>query len=192
MVFHRAASAPPMRAGPSGAGTGICRRSRPVAALCGLHGRHGAPLLLTRTRSPRSPSATGSPRGSCYRVKKPGEPASTRHRAPATISLRGLPSTPPHPRPRAIAMNTVQPRGRSAGAVRRRSGCLGKFCSGGQDKSFSEAVRSRTSRGILMVSIPAPARTASNVLVNWPARSRTRNRKAAVPSSRSISRLRAC
>ena len=40
--------------------------------------------------------------------------------------------------------------------------------------------------------IPAPARTASNELVNWPARSRTRNRKIVARSSRSISRLRAC
>ena len=31
--------------------------------------------------------------------------------------------------------------------------------------------------GIFTVSIPAPARTASNDAVNWPARSRTRNRK---------------
>src|SRR5512133_807604 len=46
--------------------------------------------------------------------------------------------------------------------------------------------------GICAVSIRAPARTASNDAVNWPARSRTRNRKAAARSSRSISRLRAC
>ena len=46
--------------------------------------------------------------------------------------------------------------------------------------------------GIFTVSIPAPAMTASNVVVNCPARSRTRNRKPSPRSSRSISRLRAC
>src|ERR687890_455439 len=43
--------------------------------------------------------------------------------------------------------------------------------------------------GILTVAIPAPARTASKAVVNWPARSRTRNRKVAARSSRSISRF---
>src|SRR5919107_1713008 len=46
--------------------------------------------------------------------------------------------------------------------------------------------------GIFTVLIPAPVRTASKAVVNWPARSRTRNRKLAARSSRSISRLRAC
>src|SRR4051794_25234319 len=46
--------------------------------------------------------------------------------------------------------------------------------------------------GILTVSMPAPARTASKAVVNWPARSRMRNRKVATRSSKSISRLRAC
>ena len=56
---------------------------------------------------------------------------------------------------------------------------VGEFGSGGQDKSFGEAVLARTSRRILTMSMPAPARTASKAVVNWPARSRTRNRKVA-------------
>jgi hypothetical protein len=40
--------------------------------------------------------------------------------------------------------------------------------------------------------MPAPVRTASNEVVNCPARSRTRNRNPPARSSRSISRLRAC
>src|SRR3954447_15342650 len=46
--------------------------------------------------------------------------------------------------------------------------------------------------GIFTLSMPAPVSTASNELVNWPARSRTRNRKVAARLSRSIRRLRAC
>ena len=64
--------------------------------------------------------------------------------------------------------------------------------SGGQDESFGEAVCSWRSRWDLDCVDPAPARTASNELVNYPARSRTRNRKVVARSSRSISRLRAC
>src|SRR6266496_3037710 len=40
--------------------------------------------------------------------------------------------------------------------------------------------------------MPMPARTASNDAVNCPARSRTRNRKSAARSPRSIRRLRIC
>ena len=36
------------------------------------------------------PRAVKRARHNSYRVKKPGEPASTRHRAPATINIRGL------------------------------------------------------------------------------------------------------
>ena len=58
---------------------------------------------------------------------------------------------------------------------------VGEFGSGGQHEAFGEAVRSRTSRRDFTASMPAPAKTASNELVNWPAR-----------SSRSTSRLRVC
>ena len=40
------------------------------------------------------PRAVKRARHNSYRVKKPGEPASTRHRAPATINLRGLKPRP--------------------------------------------------------------------------------------------------
>src|SRR5689334_17204660 len=40
--------------------------------------------------------------------------------------------------------------------------------------------------------MPALAKAASNEAMNWPARSRTRNRKSAARSPRSTSRLRAC
>ena len=40
--------------------------------------------------------------------------------------------------------------------------------------------------------MPTLARAASNDSVNWPARSRTRNRKSAARSPRSTSRLRIC
>ena len=43
---------------------------------------------------------------------------------------------------------------------------VGEFGSGGQDESFGEAVRPRQRGGIFTVSIPAPARTASNEVVN--------------------------
>ena len=65
VVFHRAASAPPMRAGPLG------RRHRDLPSQPTSRRALRSPRtarstsLLTRTRSPRPPSATGSPRGSC-------------------------------------------------------------------------------------------------------------------------------
>jgi len=46
--------------------------------------------------------------------------------------------------------------------------------------------------GILITSMPASARTASNDALNCPARSRIKNRKQAARSPRSISRLRTC
>src|SRR4051795_13170565 len=46
--------------------------------------------------------------------------------------------------------------------------------------------------GILTTSMPASANTASNESVNWPARSRTRNRNRATCSPRSMTRLRTC
>src|SRR3954453_16083618 len=65
----------------------------------------------------------------------------------------------------------------------------------GQDEAFGEAVRPRTPRRDLhhlTTSMPASARTASNEAVNWPARSRTRNRNRAASWPRSMRRLRAC
>jgi hypothetical protein len=46
--------------------------------------------------------------------------------------------------------------------------------------------------GILTTSMPPPAKTASNEAVNWPARSRTGNRKSSARSPKAISRFRAC
>lgn len=46
--------------------------------------------------------------------------------------------------------------------------------------------------GIFTTSIPAAGSTAPNPSVNWPARSRTRNRNRVARSPRSISRFRAC
>src|SRR3954454_16591945 len=69
---------------------------------------------------------------------------------------------------------------------------VAEFGSGGQDEALAKQFARGHRGGIFTVSIPAPASTASNDTVNWPARSRTRNRKAVERSSRSISRLRAC
>jgi hypothetical protein len=47
--------------------------------------------LLIPERAERScPRAVKRARHNKYRVKKPGEPASTRHRTPATIMLHSL------------------------------------------------------------------------------------------------------
>ena len=50
-------------------------------------------LLIPPRRERTCPRAVKRARHNSYRIKKPGEPASTRHRAPATINLRGLPRT---------------------------------------------------------------------------------------------------
>ncbi len=49
-----------------------------------------------------------------------------------------------------------------------------------------------TGSGVLMIWMPSLAKTASNMLVNFEARSRIRNLNCATRSSRSMSRLRAC
>ncbi|HVI36755.1 MAG TPA: hypothetical protein VM684_11035 [Gaiellales bacterium] len=52
-----------------------------------------AALLIPPRRERTCPRAVKRARHNSYRIKKPGEPASTRHPAPATINLRGLPRT---------------------------------------------------------------------------------------------------
>jgi len=49
-----------------------------------------ATLLIPPWRERTCPRAVKRARHNSYRVKKPGEPASIRHRAPATINIRGL------------------------------------------------------------------------------------------------------
>ena len=67
---------------------------------------------------------------------------------------------------------------------------VGEFGSDGQHESFGEAVRSGTSgrdpHRVYPVSTLAPAKMLSKAVVNWPARSRTRNRNVVARSSRSI------
>ena len=63
---------------------------------------------------------------------------------------------------------------------------------GGEHERFGIGVRPRASGGIFTASMPTPAGTASNDAVNCPARSRTRNRKSAARSPRSIMRFRVC
>ena len=50
-------------------------------------------LLIPDRRERTCPRAVKRARHNSYRVKKPGEPASTRHRAAATINLHRLPQT---------------------------------------------------------------------------------------------------
>jgi hypothetical protein len=69
---------------------------------------------------------------------------------------------------------------------------VGEFGSDGQHEAFGEAVRSRASRRDLHRVDAGPGQDRVDEVVNWPARLRTRNRKVAARSSRSISRLRAC
>ena len=69
---------------------------------------------------------------------------------------------------------------------------VGDLGPGGEHEPFRISVRARAAGRIFTPSIPAPASTASNVSVNCPARSRTRDRKPAARSPRSISRLRIC
>jgi hypothetical protein len=45
---------------------------------------------------------------------------------------------------------------------------VGELGPGGQHESFGVAVRFGTAGWIFTVSMPAPARTASNEVVNWP------------------------
>jgi hypothetical protein len=66
---------------------------------------------------------------------------------------------------------------------------VGNLGPGGEHEPFRIRVRMRAG-GIFTASIPASARTASNDTVNCPDRSRTRNRKSAARSPRSIRRLR--
>ncbi len=72
------------------------------------------------------------------------------------------------------------PAGACGGSARPWSGC-------GRDGARREAPR-RDLDGV----DPGDGQDESNAVVNWPVRSRTRNRKAAARSSRSIARLRAC
>ena len=51
-------------------------------------------LLIPDRRERTCPRAVKRARHNSYRVKNPGEPASTRHRAPATINIRGLKPRP--------------------------------------------------------------------------------------------------
>jgi hypothetical protein len=69
---------------------------------------------------------------------------------------------------------------------------VGDFGPGSEDESFGIGVARGLRGGIFTASMPASARTASNDAVNCPARSRTRNRKSAARSPRSIRRLRIC
>ena len=63
---------------------------------------------------------------------------------------------------------------------------VGDFGPGGEDEPFCIGVRERTSGRIFTAWIPALARTVSDDAVNRRARSRTRNRKSAARSPRSI------
>lgn len=49
-----------------------------------------AALLIPKRRERTCTRAVKRARHNQYRVKKPGEPASTRHQAPATINLHTL------------------------------------------------------------------------------------------------------
>jgi hypothetical protein len=69
---------------------------------------------------------------------------------------------------------------------------VGDLGPGGEHEPFGIGVRPRASGGIFTASMPTPAGTASNDAVYWPARSRTRNRKSAARSPRSIRRFRIC
>ena len=69
---------------------------------------------------------------------------------------------------------------------------VGDLGPGGEHEPCRKAFARGLRGGIFTASIPAPARTASNASVNCPARSRTRNRKPAARSPRSISKLRNC
>jgi hypothetical protein len=53
-----------------------------------------ATLLIPERRERTCPRAVKRARHNSYRVKKPGEPASTRHRAPATIKGPPINNTP--------------------------------------------------------------------------------------------------
>jgi hypothetical protein len=68
---------------------------------------------------------------------------------------------------------------------------VGDLGPGGEHEPLRESIRLLRG-GIFTAWIPAVARTASNESVNCPARSRTRKRKSAAPSPRSMRRLRIC
>ena len=68
----------------------------------------------------------------------------------------------------------------------------GDLRAGGEHEPFRAGVRAGASGRDFTASMPALARTASNEAVNCPARSRTRNRKSAARSPRSIIRFRIC
>jgi hypothetical protein len=51
-------------------------------------------LLIPARRERTCPRAVKRARHNSYRIKKPGEPASLRHPAPATINIRGLKPRP--------------------------------------------------------------------------------------------------
>jgi|CZKW01.1.fsa_nt_gi hypothetical protein len=69
---------------------------------------------------------------------------------------------------------------------------VGQLGPGGKHEAFRVGVRGGLRGGIFTVPMPALARTAPKDSVNCPARSRTRNRKSAARSPRSIRRLRIC
>jgi hypothetical protein len=65
---------------------------------------------------------------------------------------------------------------------------VGEFGSDGAGEQFARGQRG----GIRTTWMPTSARTASKDAVNWPARSRARNRNWVTRSPRSITRLRSC
>ena len=94
--------------------------------------------------------------------------------------------------PTAVVVGAVPGEDRPQVPLNKDQDSVGELGSGGPDEAFGEAVARGQRGGIFTVAIPAPVRTLSNAVVNWPARSRTRNRKVVARSSRSISRFLAC
>ncbi|MDQ4033398.1 MAG: hypothetical protein M3332_14535 [Actinomycetota bacterium] len=65
---------------------------RPLADRLPAHLAQIAALLIPPRRKRTCPRAIKRARHNSYRIKKPGEPASTRHPRPPTINIRGLPT----------------------------------------------------------------------------------------------------
>src|SRR4051794_3827447 len=68
---------------------------------------------------------------------------------------------------------------------------VGAFGADAADEPFRVAIRPGVRGGLLTMSMPSEAKTASKAAVNFESRSRMRKRKALTRSPRSIRRLRA-
>src|SRR4051812_17697081 len=95
-----------------------------------------------------------------------GDQRRARHRPRTGWSGRGGRNLQRSMRPLAVVVGAVSGEDGPQMSLAEDQDAVGELGSGGQDNSLGEAVCSRTSRWILTVSMPEPAKTASKAVAN--------------------------